>query len=83
MFELGDLKQTRFYQEAFQEGKEQGRQERIEEGRQEVRQEGIEEGKRQERLRIVSRLLKLGFTVEQVEAELDLSIEEVQQAAQN
>ncbi|MBD2594295.1 Rpn family recombination-promoting nuclease/putative transposase [Nostoc spongiaeforme FACHB-130] len=71
MFELGDLKQTRFYQEAFQEGKEQGRQ------------EGKEEGQRQERLRIVSRLLRLGWTVEQVEAELDLSIEEVQQAAQN
>ncbi|WP_413198968.1 hypothetical protein [Nostoc piscinale] len=71
MFELGDLKKTRFYQEAFQEGIEQGRQ------------EGIEEGKRQERLRIVSRLLRLGLTVEQVAAELDLSIEEVQQAAQN
>ncbi|ALF53130.1 hypothetical protein ACX27_10215 [Nostoc piscinale CENA21] len=67
MFELSDLKQTRFYQEAFQEGKEQGRQ----------------EGQRQEKLRMVSRLLRLGLTVEQVAAELDLSIEEVQQAAQN
>ncbi|MBD2436734.1 hypothetical protein [Nostoc sp. FACHB-110] len=71
MFELGDLKQTRFYQEAFQEGKEQGRQ------------EGKEEGQRQEKLRMVSRLLSLGLTMEQVAAELDLSIEEVQQAAQN
>ncbi|ALF53131.1 flagellar assembly protein H [Nostoc piscinale CENA21] len=83
MFGLSDLKQTRFYQEAFQEGKEEGRQEGMAEGRQEGRQEGKEEGQRQEKLRMVSRLLRLGLTVEQVAAELELSIEEVQQAAQN
>ncbi|MCC5638936.1 Rpn family recombination-promoting nuclease/putative transposase [Nostoc sp. CHAB 5844] len=71
MFGLSELKQTRFYQEAFQEGKEVGRQ------------EGMEEGQRQEKLRMVSRFLKLGLTVEQVAEELGLTLEEVQQAAQN
>lgn len=75
MFGLDELKQTRFYQEVFQEGKE--------EGRQEGKQEGIEEGQRQEKLRMVPRFLKLGLTVEQVAEELGLTIEEVQQAAQN
>ena len=67
MFGLSNLKQTRIYQEAFEEGKE----------------EGIEEGERRERLRMVSRLLRLGLTVEQVAEELALSVEEVRQATQN
>ncbi|BAZ52604.1 hypothetical protein NIES4103_52690 [Nostoc sp. NIES-4103] len=71
MFGLSDLKQTRIYQQAFEEGKEEGKQ------------EGIEEGQRREKLRMVSRLLKLGLTVEQVAEELGLSVEEVRQATQN
>ena len=67
MFGLSDLKQTRIYQQAFEEGQK----------------EGIEEGQRQEKLRMVSRLLKLGLTVEQVAEELGLSVEEVRQATQN
>jgi predicted transposase/invertase (TIGR01784 family) len=65
MFSLSELKQTRFYQEAFTEGKE----------------EGIEEGARLEKLRIAPLMLKLGLSVEQVAQGLGLSIEEVRQAA--
>ncbi len=67
MFSISELKNTRYFQDVFQEGK----------------QEGIEEGQRQEKLRMVARFLKLGLTVEQVAEELGLSIEEVKQAAQN
>ncbi|MBW4594101.1 MAG: hypothetical protein KME46_14560 [Brasilonema angustatum HA4187-MV1] len=66
MFSLNELKQTRFYQEAFEEGKQEGRQ----------------EGARQERFRTVPLLLRVGFTVEQVARELELSVDEVLQAAQ-
>ncbi|AFY43183.1 hypothetical protein Nos7107_2582 [Nostoc sp. PCC 7107] len=71
MFSISELKNTRYFQDVFQEGKEEGKQ------------EGIEEGQRQEKLRMVARFLKLGLTVEQVAEELSLSIEEVKQAAQN
>ncbi|QDL06742.1 flagellar assembly protein H [Brasilonema octagenarum UFV-E1] len=62
MFGLSELKQTRFYQEAFEEGKQ--------------------EGTRREKFRTVPLLLRVGLTVEQVARELELSVEEVRQAAQ-
>jgi predicted transposase/invertase (TIGR01784 family) len=40
MFTISDLKQTRVYQDARQEGIQEGRQEGIQEGRQEGRHEG-------------------------------------------
>ncbi|MEI2577457.1 hypothetical protein [Scytonema sp. PRP1] len=58
MFSLNELKQTRFYREAF------------------------EEGVRREKFRTVPLLLRLGLTVEQVARELELTVEEVEQAAQ-
>ncbi|MBP5973183.1 hypothetical protein HW132_10665 [Brasilonema sp. CT11] len=58
MFGLSELKQTRFYQEAF------------------------EESVRQEKFRTVPLLLRLGLTVQEVARELELSVEEVRQAAQ-
>ena len=70
MFGLSELKQTRFYQEAFQEGVEQG----IEEG--EVR------GEIKGKLKAVPAMLAARLTVEQVAQALDLSVEEVRQAAQ-
>lgn len=66
MFGLSDLKQTRVYQE----------------GREEGRQEGREEGARQEKLRMVSLLLKLGLSTEEIAKELSLGLEEVQQEMQ-
>ena len=67
MFRLSELKQTRVYQEAFQEGKE----------------EGIEQGERRGKLQAVAYLLSLGASVEQIAEALNLSVEEVRQAAQN
>ncbi len=66
MFSLSEFKQTRFYQEAFTEGKE----------------EGIEQGARLEKFKTAPLLLRLGLSVEQVAQELGLSIEEVTQVAQ-
>jgi predicted transposase/invertase (TIGR01784 family) len=58
MLGLGDLKQTKFYQEAEQEGE------------------------RKAKVESVPRLVKLGLSVEQIAEALDLSVEEVRQAAQ-
>ena len=66
MFGLSDLKQTRVYQEALTEGKLEGRQ----------------EGTRQQKFRTVPLLLRLGLSVEEVAQELELTVEEVRQAAQ-
>ncbi|MBR8838377.1 MAG: Rpn family recombination-promoting nuclease/putative transposase [Stigonema ocellatum SAG 48.90 = DSM 106950] len=70
MFGLSDLKQTRVYQEALTEGRQEGRQ------------EGEQEGTRQQKFRTVPLLLRLGLSVEDVARELELTVEEVQQAAQ-
>jgi predicted transposase/invertase (TIGR01784 family) len=75
MFGLSELKQTRFYQEAFQEGVEQGKLQGIEQGK----VQGIEQGK----LKAVPAMLAARLTVEQVAQALDLSVEEVRQAAQS
>jgi predicted transposase/invertase (TIGR01784 family) len=63
MFTLDDLKHTRVYQEAEQEGKEKG----LKQGR----QEGIRQ--------VAINLLKAGMAVEQVVTLTNLSIEEVRQ----
>jgi predicted transposase/invertase (TIGR01784 family) len=75
MFGLSDIKQSRFYQEAFQDGRQEG----IEEGK----QEGIEEGRQQERLRFVSQLLNIGFTVDRIAEILNTSVEEVRKIIEN
>lgn len=74
MFGLSDLKQTRVYQEAKEEG--------LQEGKQEGLQEGLQEGGLKAKLAAVSRLLALGLTVEQIAQALDLNVEQVRQAAQ-
>ncbi|NMG60330.1 hypothetical protein E1H12_17855 [Geitlerinema sp. P-1104] len=66
MFEITDLKQTRFYQEAFLEGWEKG----FEEGRQEVRQE--------ERRLLIRRMRDRNHSPENIAQLLDISVEEVQ-----
>ncbi|MBG1268803.1 Rpn family recombination-promoting nuclease/putative transposase [Nostoc sp. WHI] len=86
MFGLSELKQTRFYQEAFQEGVEQGKVQGIEQGikqgivQGEIR--GQVRGELKGKLKAVSAMLAAGLTVEQVAEALDLSVEEVRQAAQ-
>lgn len=66
MFGLSELKQTRVYQQAFAEGK----------------QEGIEEGERRGKLIAVTPMLAAGLTVEQVAQALGLSVDDVRKAAQ-
>jgi predicted transposase/invertase (TIGR01784 family) len=71
MFGLSELKQTRFYQEAKEEGIEVGREEGIE--------VGIEVGERKAKLETVPGLIGLGLTIEQIAQVLKLSVEEIRQ----
>ncbi|NES78377.1 MULTISPECIES: hypothetical protein [unclassified Okeania] len=71
MFYLRDLKKTRFYQEAFLEGKEQG----LKEGKLEVQQEAI----LLEKFSVVPNLINLGLTVEQIALAMELQVEQVSQ----
>ncbi|RCJ29086.1 flagellar assembly protein H [Nostoc minutum NIES-26] len=70
MFGLNELRQTRFYQDVFEEGKQ--------EGKQEGRQEGKQEGK----LETIPQLLALGLSIEQIAQALGLDEQLVRQAAQ-
>ncbi|GBF56157.1 hypothetical protein N0824_04046 [Microcystis sp. 0824] len=65
MLELQDLKQTRFYQEAFGDGIEQG----IE--------QGIERGINLQKLKTITLLQDLGLTPKQISERLDLTLETV------
>ena len=61
MFSLSDIKQTRVYQDAKQEGIQEGRQEGRQEGIQEGIQEGRQEGRQNEAKRLLLRLLSKRF----------------------
>jgi predicted transposase/invertase (TIGR01784 family) len=65
MLGVEDLRQTRFYQEVFAEGKQQGKQ------------EGIQQGK----LEAVSRMLASGVDVETIAQWLDLPLDVVREQA--
>ena len=67
MFSLSDLRETKVYQEALEEGIGQG----IERGR--------EEGELSAKLNSIPRLSVLGLSVEQIAQALDLEIEQVQE----
>ena len=77
MLGLGDLKQTRVYQEGLEDGERNGRVE----GKLEGKLEGKFEGKLEGKLEAVPRLLKLGLTLEQVAEALELDVAEVIKAA--
>ncbi|WP_017655944.1 hypothetical protein [Fortiea contorta] len=74
MFGISELKQTRVYQEAREEGKQEG----LVEGK----QEGLVEGLQKAKLAAIPKLLLLGLTVEQIAQALDLDIAQVHQLAQ-
>jgi predicted transposase/invertase (TIGR01784 family) len=74
MLGLSELKQTRVYQEARQEGLEEGRQEGLE--------EGLEQGQLRAKLAMVHKLRQRGFGIEELAALLELDIETVRRAAQ-
>ncbi|MBD0347493.1 MAG: Rpn family recombination-promoting nuclease/putative transposase [Coleofasciculus sp. Co-bin14] len=62
MLGLSELRNTRFYQEVLEEGK----------------QEGLQEGKQKAKLETISRLLPMGLSLEQIAQALDLPLEIVQ-----
>ena len=70
MFELNDLRQTRFFQDVFEEGKKQGKQEVFEEAKQEAK------------LEVIPHLLAFGFSIEQIAQALGLDEQLVKQAVQ-
>ncbi len=77
MLGLTDLKQTRFYQEAFTEGLQEGRLEGRQEGRQEGRLEGRQEGREEITRNIVLRLNNLGYASEAIAEILGLPVDEI------
>ncbi|EDZ93850.1 conserved hypothetical protein [Limnospira maxima CS-328] len=77
MLGLTDLKQTRFYQEAFTEGLQEGRLEGLQEGLQEGRQEGLQEGREEITRNIVLRLNNLGYASEAIAEILGLPVDEI------
>jgi predicted transposase/invertase (TIGR01784 family) len=78
MFGLSELKQTRFYQQAFEEGEQKGRQE----GEQKGRQEGEQKGKQEGKLLAVPAMLAAGLTITQIAEALELSVDDVRKVAQ-
>ena len=83
MLDLKDLKQTKFYQEAFEDGIEQGRAQGIEQGRtqgiEQGRAQGIEQGIQTQKLAMISILQELGLSAQQIAQRLALSEEIVNQ----
>lgn len=71
MFTVDELKQTRYFQDV------------LEEGRQEGRQEGQQEGELRGKLAAVPLMLQLGATVEQIAETLNLPLERVQEIQLN
>lgn len=70
MLALSELKQTRVYQEALEEGRQEG----LEQGR--------EQGKLEAKLEMVSLLLEVGFSLEEIAQRLSLDLATVELAAQ-
>ena len=70
MFELNDLRQTRFFQDVFEEGKKEGKQ------------EAFEEAKQEGKLEAIPQLLVFGLSIEQIAQGLGLDEQVVRQAAQ-
>lgn len=65
MFNLGDLKQTRFYQDAFADGKKKSEKR----GKQKAKEEAV------------ARMLNLGLSLEVIAVSLNLPLSVVQQIA--
>jgi predicted transposase/invertase (TIGR01784 family) len=77
------LEETRVYQEAKQEGLEQGlelgREQGLELGREQGIEVGLQRGREQAKLELVPHFLALGMSMEEIARLLDLTIEQVEQ----
>jgi predicted transposase/invertase (TIGR01784 family) len=77
MFKLHDLRKTRVWQDAHQEGREKGIEEGIEEGI----EKGIEKGRALEKRRTIKRLQASGHTLKEIAQLLEISLAEVRRLA--
>ena len=82
MFELVDLKETRFYQDAFADGEQEGVKKGVQEGVKKGVQEGVKKGEHKGRLEAVPLLMEMGASVERIAQELGLAPEAVRKAAE-
>ncbi len=73
MFKLHDIRKTKVWQEAYEEGRKEG----YEEGR----KEGIEEGRMLARQRIVRVIKSKGYSLKEIAELLDLPLAEVRRLA--
>ena len=87
MLNLQEIKQTRVYQEAKEEGKlegiKKGKLEGIKKGKlegiKEGKLEGIKEGKLNQKIAMIPLLQELGLNVEQIADKLDLELKTVRE----
>jgi predicted transposase/invertase (TIGR01784 family) len=82
MFELVDLKETRFYQDAFADGEQEGVKKGVQQGVKKGVQEGVKKGEHKGRLDAVPLLMEMGASVERIAEELGLAPEAVRKAAE-
>ncbi len=79
MFQLEDLKKTRIYQEAREEGMQEGERK----GKQEGELKGKQEGELKGKLDMVPWLEQSGLSIERIANESGLDIEAVRRAAKS
>ena len=77
MFALSDLKNTRVYKDAVQEGVRRGLHRGWQKGKEEGKQEGKKEGKKEGKQEIALNLLRIGMDVVQVSQVTGLTIAQV------
>ena len=79
MFALSDLKNTRVYQDALQEGEQKGLTRGLQRGLTRGLQKGWKKGKQEGKQEIALNLLRLGMSAEQVAQVTGLTVEQVRQ----
>ena len=79
MFALSDLKNTRVYQDALQEGEQKGLTRGLQRGLTRGLQKGWKKGKQEGKQEIALNLLRLGMNAEQVAQVTGLTVEQVRQ----
>jgi len=77
MFALSDLKNTRVYKDAVQEGVRRGLHRGWQKGKEEGKQEGKKEGKKEGKQEIALNLLRIGMDVVQVSQVTGLTVGQV------
>jgi len=79
MFALSDIKNTRVYQDALQEGEQKGLQRGLTRGLTRGLQKGWKKGKQEGKQEIALNLIKVGMSVDQVSQVTGLTVEQVRE----